>query len=84
MTCASKNLGLLSYASNILRDWAGFGVEENRLNLELLKNLLRSQEPENSLVLGAGAGRLVYDFHQTLSKGTTTNAADINFSIDFG
>jgi hypothetical protein len=68
----TRNHGLLSYTSNILRDWASFGAEENKSNFELLSSLLGTFESKNALVVGAGAGRLAYDFHQRLTKGSTT------------
>jgi hypothetical protein len=55
--------GLNTYYQNIHRDWC-WGDEENARSLELVAGKL----PEHGgkvLVLGAGAGRLAYDLHQT-------------------
>ncbi|MCZ6854829.1 MAG: methyltransferase domain-containing protein [Gammaproteobacteria bacterium] len=68
--------GLLTYAANMFRDWC-WGEEENRLALEAVSSLLKKNGPEKILVLGAGAGRLAYDLHQSLDSAITV-ALDIN------
>ncbi|MBY0452394.1 MAG: class I SAM-dependent methyltransferase, partial [Bdellovibrionaceae bacterium] len=48
-----------SYSKNIFRDWA-WGAEENKVYAEFL-NLITASEGE-ALLIGGGAGRLLYDF----------------------
>ncbi|WP_405224091.1 hypothetical protein [Lentisalinibacter sediminis] len=69
-------VGLTAYYANIHRDWA-WGDEENRQSLEAVVGALGGQAPGRLLVLGAGAGRLAYDLHQTLAPELTA-ALDFN------
>jgi ubiquinone/menaquinone biosynthesis C-methylase UbiE len=55
--------GLLTYYSNVHRDWA-WGEEENEASLLLLARVIGAHVPRRMLVLGSGAGRLTYDLHQ--------------------
>lgn len=69
---------LASYVQNPLRDWGWPDTDENRLSLDLiLKALAGAPKAERVLVLGAGAGRLSYDLHETLQPAMTI-AADVN------
>jgi ubiquinone/menaquinone biosynthesis C-methylase UbiE/uncharacterized protein YbaR (Trm112 family) len=69
--------GLSTYYANIHRDWA-WGEEENDASLNQIRSVLHDHaELGNVLVLGAGAGRLAYDIHRSLSC-TTTVAMDFN------
>jgi len=54
--------GIQSYAPNLFRDWC-WGDAENEAALEAL--LAFGAPTGRVLVLGAGAGRLAYDLHQT-------------------
>lgn len=69
---------LASYVDNIHRDWA-WGEEENLTSLNCLKEVLKDCDltQKNVLVLGAGAGRLAYDFHREF-KPQKTILTDIN------
>jgi hypothetical protein len=67
---------LFSYDANVFRDWC-WGAEENRLSCEAVAGSLASERPKRLLVLGAGAGRLAYDLHQTLTPDLTV-ALDMN------
>src|SRR5690606_37299223 len=68
---------LMGYYPNLFRDWA-WGDEENSaaLNLILGTKALSGAAPGTTAVLGAGAGRLAYDYHRAV--GGTTIAVDIN------
>ncbi len=66
--------GIHRYDTNVHRDW-GWGAEENEASLALLPEALG--EARTVLVLGAGAGRLAYDLHQT-GQSATTIAMDWN------
>jgi len=69
--------GLNTYYANIHRDWA-WGEEENEASLKQIRAVLHDHaELGNVLVLGAGAGRLAYDIHTTMTC-TTTVAVDFN------
>lgn len=63
-----------SYSKNIFRDWA-WGSEENKVYAEFL-NLLTATEGE-ALLIGGGAGRLLYDLAQAKPKLRLTQI-DIN------
>ncbi len=68
--------GLGSYYVNVHRDWA-WGGEENERNFALIARALGDLPPGRLLVLGAGAGRLVFDLHQRRTPELTI-AVDIN------
>jgi len=69
--------GLTSYYANIHRDWA-WGGEENAASLAAVQaSLAAGGPPRRLLVLGAGAGRLAYDLHQSLAIDSTV-ALDFN------
>ncbi len=55
--------GLLTYYSNVHRDWA-WGDAENAASAQLLISVAGEHAPRRMLVLGSGAGRLTYDLHQ--------------------
>ena len=55
--------GLLTYYSNVHRDWA-WGDEENTASVELITQVLGAHAPRRLLVLGSGAGRLTWDLHR--------------------
>lgn len=71
--------GLNTYYANVHRDW-NWGEEENAASLEQLRLALAASGgdmPGDTLLLGAGAGRLAYDFHQQLEPARTV-AVDFN------
>lgn len=71
--------GLNTYYANVHRDWA-WGDEENAASMAAITTVLDesgSSEFGDTLVLGAGAGRLAYDLHQQGSDGRTV-AIDFN------
>ena len=69
---------LTSYVDNIHRDWA-WGEEENQASLDCLKEAIGDESFNNKTVLflGAGAGRLAYDFHRFFTPQNTI-VTDIN------
>ena len=67
---------LMSYYSNIFRDWS-WGDNENELSAEIVCSPLKDLKPKNMLVLGAGAGRLAVDVHKILGSELCI-MADIN------
>lgn len=69
-------LGLLSYQANVHRDWC-WGDAENSQSLASVTRALPAKKPHRILVLGAGAGRLAYDLHDSLAPELTV-ALDIN------
>lgn len=55
--------GLNTYYANVHRDWA-WGEDENTASMKQIRAVLHDNaELGNTLVLGAGAGRLAYDIH---------------------
>jgi SAM-dependent methyltransferase len=68
--------GLLTYESNVFRDWC-WGDAENAAALDEVLAVLGSATPRRVLVLGSGAGRLAYDLHQALPVEVTV-ALDLN------
>jgi ubiquinone/menaquinone biosynthesis C-methylase UbiE/uncharacterized protein YbaR (Trm112 family) len=69
--------GLTNYYANIHRDWCWGGLE-NHAVCELVAVLFEpAGPPRRLLVLGAGAGRLAYDLHQSQGIETTV-ALDFN------
>ncbi|MCW8880566.1 MAG: hypothetical protein OQK04_12045 [Kangiellaceae bacterium] len=73
---APNTQNLLSYESNLYRDWV-WGDEENELSLSIVAQHLNEASAENILVLGAGACRLAFDIHNHI-KPKLTIANDIN------
>jgi len=76
--------GLFSYDANVFRDW-NWGETENSLSCQAVLDTLDDFRPLRALVLGAGAGRLAYDLHQswhqhraTAASGALTVALDMN------
>lgn len=67
--------GLLTYYSNVHRDWA-WGDAENTASAELLFSVIGDHSPHRMLVLGSGAGRLTYDLHQHYKP-------DLSIGLDF-
>jgi ubiquinone/menaquinone biosynthesis C-methylase UbiE/uncharacterized protein YbaR (Trm112 family) len=71
--------GLNTYYANVHRDWA-WGENENKASLEQISQVMQASgdaETGNTLVLGAGAGRLAYDLHRKTGSGQTV-AVDFN------
>jgi ubiquinone/menaquinone biosynthesis C-methylase UbiE len=68
--------GLTSYYVNLHRDWC-WGAEENEASFSLISDLLGGNAAGRTLVLGVGAGRLVYDFHTRCAPQLTVGL-DIN------
>jgi hypothetical protein len=68
--------GLTTYYANVHRDWC-WGDAENDASAEILAAALGARAAGNVAVLGAGAGRLAYDFH-TRTTATATVALDFN------
>jgi hypothetical protein len=68
--------GLLTYYSNVHRDWA-WGDEENAASADLLINVAGDHAPRRMLILGSGAGRLTFDLHQHF-KPELTAGLDFN------
>jgi len=76
-TLLPESQGLTTYYSNVHRDW-NWGEAENRASLEAVRGALGDAGPEHAaLVLGAGAGRLAYDLHQSYGHALTV-ALDFN------
>lgn len=76
--------GLNTYYANAHRDWC-WGEQENTASLGELRRALKAsgdEAPGDTLVLGAGAGRLAYDVHQQLAPGRTL-AVDFNPMLMF-
>jgi len=68
---------LMSYYSNVLRDWS-YGDEENKVCLELVLKTIGSNTSLGTMgVFGAGACRLPYDVHRHTNNSRTI-AVDIN------
>ena len=68
--------GLTTYYANVHRDWA-WGDVENDESLRIVASALAGAALGNTLVLGAGAGRLAYDLHMRCAP-TSTVALDFN------
>jgi len=68
--------GLTTYYANLHRDWC-WGETENDASFAILANALGDAAPGQTLVLGSGAGRLAYDWHQR-TTATLTVALDFN------
>lgn len=69
--------GLNTYYPNVHRDWS-WGDEENRASFEQIHQILGGNDDiGDTLVLGAGAGRLAYELHMNCRAGTTI-AMDFN------
>lgn len=68
--------GIATYYSNIHRDWA-WGEDENAASLAEIAAVAGDAALGNTLILGAGAGRLAYDIHRQLDTSSTV-AMDFN------
>jgi len=69
--------GLTTYYANVHRDWC-WGDEENRASLDAVRDALPALGASaRMLVLGAGAGRLAYDLHES-ARWALTVALDFN------
>lgn len=64
------------YFPNLFRDWT-WGEKENSEMLELLKSLLPPENDQQVLFMGAGGGRLAYDYHRW-AKPALTLVNDLN------
>jgi hypothetical protein len=69
-------MGLMGYEANIFRDWV-WGQAENEASLRTIQGALAGRKHDASLVLGAGAGRLAYDLHQS-DTAPLTVALELN------
>ncbi len=70
---------LVKNIDNIFRDWC-WGEEESKASFTCLQNLMTDLKvtlEDNLLVLGSGASRLAYDFHQNF-QFVKTFAVDYN------
>ncbi len=61
---------LMTYAYNVYRDWS-WGEEENEASFAIVRDALGDTRPNRTLILGAGAGRLAYDFHMRTESSAT-------------
>jgi len=69
--------GLNTYYANVHRDWS-WGDEENLASVRQIQAVAQDNANlGNTLVLGAGAGRLAYDIHMQF-KASMTTALDFN------
>jgi len=69
--------GLTNYYANLHRDWA-WGNNENEASVALIRSTaVHHAHWGNTLVLGAGSGRLAYDVHMQCAPRLTV-AADFN------
>jgi len=71
--------GLNTYYNNVHRDWA-WGDDENAASVQQIEAALEASGDDatgDTLVLGAGAGRLAYDLHGRKGSARTI-AADFN------
>jgi hypothetical protein len=66
----------MTYFPNVHRDWC-WGDAENAASIDIVLEALGQHGAGRSLVQGAGAGRLAYDFHQQ-TDASTTAALDFN------
>ncbi|TQV86567.1 hypothetical protein [Aliikangiella coralliicola] len=73
---APHTQNLLSYESNLYRDWV-WGEEENQITADILLEHTKDISTDSLLVLGAGSCRLAYDLHQAIAPKMTV-ANDIN------
>lgn len=76
-----RDQGLNTYYANVHRDWC-WGEAENDASLAEIRTALaadgeRGEQVGDTLVLGAGAGRLAYDIHMQLGTDRTV-ALDFN------
>jgi len=69
--------GLNTYYANVHRDWS-WGDEENAASIRQIQAVAQDNaDLGNTLILGAGAGRLAYDIHMKFNCSMTT-ALDFN------
>jgi hypothetical protein len=73
--------GLTTYYANVHRDWC-WGNAENEASFDVIASALGGKAPGTVLVLGSGAGRLAYDFHERTSA-TLTLSVDFNPLLAF-
>jgi hypothetical protein len=66
----------MTYFPNVHRDWC-WGDEENEASIHIVLDAMDQASAGRSLVLGSGAGRLAYDFHQR-TDASITAALDFN------
>jgi hypothetical protein len=62
--------GLTTYYGNVHRDWC-WGEQENEAAIGIVRGALGDRPAGRTLVLGAGAGRLAYDWHRFADADTT-------------
>jgi hypothetical protein len=68
--------GLMTYFPNAHRDWC-WGETENKASLDVVLGVMGQRSTGRTLVLGSGAGRLAYDFHEATDASATV-ALDFN------
>ena len=68
--------GIATYYANVHRDWS-WGDDENRESLATVREVAGDHDFGKTLVIGAGAGRLAYDLHQS-TDATLTVSMDFN------
>ena len=71
--------GLNTYYANVHRDWA-WGDEENRASVDAIEAVLDASGDAatgDTIVLGAGAGRLAFDLH---ARDGTHNTCAVDFN----
>ena len=75
-----SQMGLMAYEANVFRDWV-WGDAENGASLAAVSAAVTGSsntvEPLSLLVLGAGAGRLAWDLHQSVQPRLTV-AVELN------
>lgn len=71
-----SQMGLMAYEANVFRDWV-WGQVENDASVHAITTALSGFKHEACLVLGAGAGRLAYDLHQSATPSLTA-ALELN------
>jgi ubiquinone/menaquinone biosynthesis C-methylase UbiE/uncharacterized protein YbaR (Trm112 family) len=79
-----RQQGLLSYYTNVLRDWSWNNGENDALLACVLRSVHAQPEwrPRKLLTLGAGAGRLSYDLHRHYAPALSV-ALDLNPLLAF-
>lgn len=68
--------GLMTYFPNAHRDWC-WGDDENAASIAIVLDAMGQKSAGRTLILGSGAGRLAYDFHQQ-TDASATIALDFN------
>lgn len=75
-------MGLMAYEANVFRDWV-WGAAENAAALAALGAVLDpGKRVSSALVLGAGAGRLAYDLHQSQLEGGLLQPGGLTVALE--